>query len=158
MRADDSGNWTGGIVNGKGVGVLKGTRKGISARAYPKLDIMSLTDAQIEQIYYQDYWLKVRGDFLPERVRLHVLDFSITSGVKTAIKALQRASGINTRDVDGIFGNQTMAAIHKSDTWKYHAERRRYYVLISRAEARNLVFLSGWLDRNEAITRICLDG
>ena len=155
---DDSGNWTGGKVNGKGVGILKGTNKGISAKAYPHLDIMKLTDEQIEKIYYNDYWLKIKGDILPEKIRLHVLDFSITSGVSSAIKALQGASGIERRNVDGIFGTQTLGAMHNANPWTYQAERRRYYVLISRADTKKLKYLSGWLDRNESITKICLEG
>ena len=51
---DDSGNWTGGQP---GKGILKGTKFGISALAYPHLDIKSMTKEMAKEIYYKDYWL-----------------------------------------------------------------------------------------------------
>ena len=50
---NDPGNWTGGKV---GKGKLKGTKYGIAANTYPKLDIKNLTVAQAEAIYKRDYW------------------------------------------------------------------------------------------------------
>ena len=154
---DDAGNWTGGIVNGRGVGVLKGTKKGISAKSYPHLDIRNLTDAEILNIYHRDFWNEVKADSLPAAIRLHVLDFAITSGVSTAVKALQQAAGFTkSSDVDGRIGAQTIAASVRVNPWDYQAQRRRFYVAITRTDLVKLKYLSGWLDRNESITRICL--
>ena len=50
---NDPGNWTGGIV---GKGRLLGTKYGIAANSFPKLDIKNLTIAQAEKIYKADYW------------------------------------------------------------------------------------------------------
>lgn len=58
----DPGNWVSGTV---GDGALRGTKCGISAAAYPKLDIRNLTQQQIEDIYRQDYFLPVHGNDLP---------------------------------------------------------------------------------------------
>lgn len=49
----DPGNWTGGKV---GEGELRGTKFGISAAAYPKLDIVNLTMEAAKAIYRRDYW------------------------------------------------------------------------------------------------------
>ncbi len=48
----DPGNWTAGKV---GLGVLKGTKFGISAGAYPHLDIENLTLADVGPIYKSFY-------------------------------------------------------------------------------------------------------
>src|SRR6185437_7679529 len=50
---DDPGNWTGGKI---GAGELKGTKFGLSAAAYPNLDIASLTEAEAAAIYCRDWW------------------------------------------------------------------------------------------------------
>jgi Glycosyl hydrolase 108 len=50
---NDPGNWTGGKV---GKGELHGTKYGIAANTYPKLDIKNLTIAQAEDMYKRDYW------------------------------------------------------------------------------------------------------
>ena len=42
LDPNDPGNWTGGK---RGVGELKGTRWGISAKSYPHLDINFMKDA-----------------------------------------------------------------------------------------------------------------
>src|SRR5438270_5735304 len=49
----DPGNWTGGRC---GLGECRGTNWGISAAAYPQLDIRALTQAQAAEIYRRDYW------------------------------------------------------------------------------------------------------
>ena len=50
---EDKGNWTSGKI---GVGVLMGTKFGISAARYPFLDIKNLTLAEAKDIYFDDFW------------------------------------------------------------------------------------------------------
>lgn len=100
---NDKGNWTGCAV---GVGELKGTNKGISACAYPDLDIASLTDTEIEDIYRQDYWNKVCGDDLPKGVDLCTWDSGVNCGPGMGVTWLQRATG-NPHD-DGAMGPETL--------------------------------------------------
>lgn len=49
---NDRGNWTTGVI---GQGQLNGTNHGISAMAYPDLDIKSLTQEQATALYIKDY-------------------------------------------------------------------------------------------------------
>jgi lysozyme family protein len=77
----DKGNWTGGKV---GVGELKGTKYGISAAAYPKLDIRNLTLQQAGEIYRAEYWNAVGGDSLPSGVDYTVMDAAVNSGTSRA--------------------------------------------------------------------------
>jgi len=103
--AADPGNWTGGIV---GAGELKGTKFGISAAAYPTLDIAGLTEADAEAIYRRDYWSAISGDELPYPVALTAFDAAVNAGPRRAISWLQLAAGV---DADGRLGPATRAAV-----------------------------------------------
>lgn len=105
MRRDDPGNWTGGKV---GVGELKGTKHGISARTYPNLDIASLTMAEAANIYIRDYLSPLRADRLEDGVAFQLLDFGVHSSIPRAIKGIQWALKV---PADGIIGPVTLAAL-----------------------------------------------
>lgn len=124
----DPGNWTGGKV---GKGQLKGTKFGISAKAYPNLDIRNLTKEQARALYKRDYWDKVKGDDLPAGLDYVAYDAAINSGPAQSAKWIQRAAGVSA---DGIIGAQTLAAI---DT----AARKNEEALISSATSQRLAFL-----------------
>jgi lysozyme family protein len=108
-NAADPGNWTGGVV---GAGALKGTKFGISAAAYPALDIAALTEADAEAIYRRDYWTAVSGDGLPYPVALTTFDAAVNAGPRRAISWLQLAAGVNA---DGVLGPATLAAVAHAD-------------------------------------------
>ena len=101
----DPGNWTGGAV---GAGELRGTKFGISAAAYPNLDIAGLTQDQAAAIYRPDYWDRVRGDALPPALALLVFDAAVNNGVDRAARWLQGAVGATE---DGAVGPATLAAL-----------------------------------------------
>ncbi len=101
----DPGNWTGG---GVGRGECRGTNWGISARAYPAVDIRALTREQAAALYRRDYWDRVRGDELPPPLALLVYDFAVLAGVSRAAKTLQRVLGVAQ---DGVIGPATLAAV-----------------------------------------------
>jgi len=149
----DPGNWTGGIVNGEGVGVLKGTKKGISAKAYPKLNIELLTDDEILFLYKRDYWDAVKADQLPDQIRLHILDFSINAGVPTCIKMMQ---GLGGSKKDGIIGANTIKSAQRLTPWNIASGRVKHYAGLVRDKPNNIIFLEGWMQRNLTITEICL--
>jgi len=109
MTRADPGNWTGGKV---GVGVLKGTKYGIAASAFPHLDIKNLTLADVEPIYKTKYWDKVRGDDLPAGVDLTVWDYGVNSGPSRGVKELQRVVGVAA---DGVVGGGTLAAVNAAN-------------------------------------------
>lgn len=98
----DPGNWTGGAVN---VGELRGSQRGISAAAYPKLDIKSLTPAQVKALYLTDYWDKIKGDLFPDVVAVALFKEAVNLGVTGAIRALQHSLKV---DVDGVLGQITI--------------------------------------------------
>lgn len=105
----DPGNWTGGKV---GVGALKGTKYGIAAASYPRLDIKNMTVADARNIYAVKYWEPVRGDLMPLGVDLSVFDYGVNSGPSRSVKALQRVLGVVS---DGKIGGGTVDAVTKAD-------------------------------------------
>ena len=100
----DSGNWTGGAV---GRGELRGTKWGISAAAYPTLDIEALTKADAQAIYDRDYWQPLDEGAMPRPLALIVFDAAVNNGVWHAVRWLQESVGAN---VDGVMGPLTIAA------------------------------------------------
>lgn len=105
----DPGNWTGGAV---GNGELRGTKFGVSASAYPQLDIANLTEQQAEDIYRRDYWTPLQGDSLPLPIALVAFDAAVNAGPKRAVFWLQQAAGISA---DGVLGSETLTALNAGD-------------------------------------------
>ena len=101
----DPGNWTGGAC---GKGECRGTKYGISAKAYPEVDIAALTIDQARALYRRDYWDPIAGDALPAALALLVFDSAVNNGSATAIRWLQEAVGAHA---DGQTGPATLAAV-----------------------------------------------
>jgi hypothetical protein len=87
----DHGNWTGGK---QGVGVLKGTKYGISAASYPGLDIENLTMQQADDIYYRDYWVPSGASDMSWPACLLVFDTAVLHGVGT-VRSWVNTVGVN---------------------------------------------------------------
>ena len=86
------------------------TKFGISKRAYPALDIVSLTAVDAKRVYRRDYWEFVSGDALPWPLSYFVFDAAVNQGVSPAIRMLQQTVGV---DADGLIGPQTLSAVGK---------------------------------------------
>jgi lysozyme family protein len=112
----DRGNWTGGDV---GKGELKGTKYGVSARAYPGLDIAGLTLDAARAIYLRDYWSPCRCGEMAWGPALVTFDSAINSGVRFASILLQRAVGAAP---DGVIGPRTLASLAARDPHQVAAE------------------------------------
>ncbi len=101
----DPGNWTSGQA---GKGECRGTKFGISAAAYPTVDIAALTLEQAQEIYRRDYWNRVGGDTLPAPLAVLVFDAAVNSGIAHAVRWLQVAAGAKP---DGVMGPATLEAV-----------------------------------------------
>lgn len=145
--------WEGGYVNDPRDPGGE-TKYGISKRAYPVLDIASLTKEDAKSIYKRDYWDKVRGDNLPEPIAIFVFDTAVNQGVFYASTMLQNAVGALP---DGIIGLKTLDAVKRQNIvltlGKMSLDRSKRYI-----ENKNFtVYGRGWLRRmysclNEALT------
>lgn len=140
LDPNDPGNWTGGK---KGVGELKGTRWGISAKSYPHLDIKNLTKEQAKAIYRKDYWDQVKGDQYRWPLNLFVFDSAVNQGVDTAIRTLQDAFNLT---VDGKIGPNTLNAAQRAGEWhtaNYMAVRAKKYTTTASYDK----YGEGWFTR-----------
>lgn len=120
------------------------TKYGISKRAYPGEDIAGMTLERARELYRRDYWSPAGCDAVPDGVKFDLFDMAVNSGVKTAIRTLQRAVGT---EPDGVLGPVTLQAIQSM-----HAAR-----LVARFNGHRLQFMSslstwpafgrGWANR-----------
>lgn len=83
------------------------TRFGISARAYPTLDIPGLTREDAIAIYRRDYWIPTCCDRLPPALALAVFDTAVNMGRDRAARLLQETLRVT---VDGAIGPKTITA------------------------------------------------
>lgn len=138
---NDPGNWTGGKVN---VGTLNGTMYGISAAAYPLLDIQALTREQCIAIYKADYWDKCKCGQMPSPIAIGVFDCAVNQGPDTAAHLLQEAVRVKR---DGVIGMVTLGAVQKANLKEtlamFTALRCKRY-----ATSKNFhLYGNGWLRR-----------
>lgn len=134
----DPGNWTSGRV---GIGVCRGTKFGISAGAYPDLDIANLMLAQAKTIAKRDYWDRYQCDEFDPRIGFQVFDAAY-NGAHAALW-LQQAAGALP---DGQIGAQTVAAVKAVDPLKV-IMRFDSYRLDYLAGLNNPTFADGWMHR-----------
>lgn len=120
------------------------TKWGISKRAYPNLNIATLTREDAIEIYRRDYWNRMQGEHLPDEVAFQVLDAAVNHGIGNAIRFLQRAVG--TAD-DGFVGPNTLARVRSTSptdvVLRFNAERLDFYTRLSTWPA----FGKGWARR-----------
>jgi len=90
------------------------TNFGISKRAFPDVDIASLTVDGAKALYKQHYWDKTAGglDNVDPGLALVLMDAAVNNGVGAANKFLQSALGVAA---DGVVGPQTLAALKNAD-------------------------------------------
>ena len=102
------------------------TNFGISKRAYPKLDIANLTEAEAARIYKRDYWDRINADKLPANIREMAFDAAVNQGVAWTRKALQDSN---------------------NDPQTFLQLRAQRYQDIAAANPSQEKFLQGWLNR-----------
>lgn len=114
----DHGNWTGGRI---GLGVQIGTNMSISApvlsdwlgREATLQDMKNLTENQALDIYYQNYWLPIKGDQInSQKIANFLADMKSSGGGVWNIQKALNDLGENVI-VDGYVGNGTLDAINR---------------------------------------------
>ena len=132
-------------------GRLVGTKYGISARSYPEVDIPNLTVEGAKEIYFRDFWQKMKLHLLDNKeLILQVFDMAINAGVAIAVKLLQQI--VKTK-IDGILGKKTAEAANKEKkiVEMYKEKRIEYYKRICELDPSQKVFLRGWIARAETL-------
>lgn len=130
------------------------TKYGISKRSYPHVDIKNLTIEQAKDIYYRDWWLRLRcNEIQDDRIAQKLLDTCINVGAMTGVRILQRAlcDVGQPVSIDGLIGPQTIGAAHRADSvqllaaMRYH-QTMHYKRLIER-NPKLAKFERGWMAR-----------
>lgn len=120
-------------------------------QGHPARDVFTMTDAERDAIYYQNYGAKIHFDELPSGVDLVMLDGAINSGVSQSVKWVQRALNLNA---DGVLGVVTLQRIQ---------DHPDHDVLIAGIIFRREAFLrglktfyhfgKGWIARTQSLKR-----
>lgn len=146
---NDRGNWTGGEI---GAGKLVGSRFGISAAAFPEVDIASLTYGGAQALAKERYWDPYQCDQFNPVVGWLVFDAAYNGGHPA--QWLQRAVGV---PVDGRIGAVTIAAVRSHPlamvALRFLADREDYWTECAGwpAEGR------GWIHRGTEMMRTISD-
>lgn len=120
------------------------TNYGISRRSYPGEDIQGMTLTRAKTIYARDYWGPAGCDALPDGAKLQVFDMAVNSGVKTAIRTVQRAVG---ETADGILGQRTLMAIQSMPASRFIARFNGARLAYMAALTDWPAFGRGWSNR-----------
>jgi lysozyme family protein len=141
--------WEGGMVDDPNdPGGL--TNHGISQRAYPDLDIASLTREGVIEIYRRDYWDRARCGEMPAPLALVVFDSAVNQGVTQSVRCLQRAAGAS---VDGVIGPATMESAIRA--WQRRPERLLRDVCLQRLLHYSAI--GGWVHYRVGWSKRLLD-
>lgn len=144
------------------------TNKGIIKTEYDKYrhsknlplqSVKLITEDEVQEIYFNNYWVKNFCDQMPVKIALIHFDTSVNCGVRQAGKFLQRALGVSD---DGFIGPATLKKLKEvKDTIglnnlssNYLNQRKNYYIIISEKNPKLKVFLKGWNNRVSALEKI----
>lgn len=120
------------------------TKFGISKRSYPGEDIKALTVDRAKAIYKRDFWGAAGCDVVPNSIKFDLFDMAVNSGVRQAIRTLQRSCDAFE---DGVLGKQTIMQANNMPEGKLLA-RFNGYRLRYMCELGNWVtFSRGWVRR-----------
>ena len=125
------------------------TKYGISKRAYPNTDISSLSEEMAKDIYYSDYWVKMKVESIPQNLRPIYFDMAVNMGKSRAVKIMQKAANNKGRniDVDGGLGPATRKALNGVEHKRVQAFRVKYYSDLVNSKPDLEKFYYGWYRR-----------
>tara|TARA_B100000424_G_scaffold269161_1_gene265502 strand:- start:3294 stop:3776 length:483 start_codon:yes stop_codon:yes gene_type:complete len=132
------------------------TNFGISKRAYPDLDIKSLTKEDAKAIYKKDYWDRYKIEKMPEDLRYIYFDMVLNMGYRNAAKVMQRAANAKNSareriKVDGMVGPATRKAVSKVELDRVRSERVLHYARLVIKKPEQHRFWFGWYRRSQEV-------
>lgn len=155
--------WEGGFVNdpadrggatNKGITLATLTlwNKAHQLPAPTIADLKAITNEQVFDIFYQNYWQRFRADNIQsQKVANCLVDWLWLSG-QPAITRTQRIVGTAA---DGIVGPKTINAINKKNPdlllSRLYAERIAFIDAICKNRPANQKFRNGWINRLNAL-------
>lgn len=134
-------------------GITLCTYKAFFGKNKTKEDLMKITDEEWLYIFRKGFYDRVKGDEIKnDKICLLVVDWGYNSGVKGAIRQVQKALGCTA---DGIIGKKTLAALNgenAEDIFEKIWLQRYYYYHVIAQKPNKKKFLKGWLRRLNAIS------
>ena len=126
------------------------TNFGISKRAYPDVDMKTLTKEGAKDIYKRDYWDKNHCGDLPDELRHVYFDMCVNMGRGRATKIMQETANTKGADlkVDGGMGPKTIGALENVELERVRAYRVKYYVNLIDRKPDLAKFYFGWFRRS----------
>lgn len=132
--------WEGGYVNNpddKGGATNKGITQNtynswLKANGRQACDVKNITDAEVEQIYWKNYWLKAGCDKMSPKFALLAFDTAVNMGLTRV--------------------NEFMKAAQWKYPEKFIAAREAKYREFAQY-GNQKIFLAGWLNRLNALTQ-----
>lgn len=129
-------------------GITIGTFRQYYGRNKTCEDLKKLTDEQWLHIFYKGFYNKINAQgIINDSICLLIADMVWMSGVKTAIRRIQRCLGVAD---DGIVGPITLAAINQNDRFVFNQlkyMRQCWFESIAYNQPKKKKFLKGWLNR-----------
>ncbi len=120
------------------------TKFGISKKAYPKLDIKTITLEHAKGIYYSDYWLTSLAPAMPGKLRLVYMDAAVNQGIFKTDTMLKDILGTK---MEGKIGPDTLRKAHsfneKGLVVEFLRARSEHYRKLKNWD----VFGRGWMNR-----------
>jgi len=120
-------------------------------------DLKNISNADVHDIYLNNYWNPARCSDLPSGIDYCVFDFAINAGVGRSIKTIQKCVGA---DVDGVLGSITISLIKQANPTilinQFSNEKEAFYQNIVANKPSQSVFLKGWLNRIDQVKQRAL--
>ena len=139
------------------------TNKGILQREYDEYrdnrqedrrPVKEISDEEVEDIYYNDYWVRGKCFKMPWPLCAVHFDGCVNTGVGQAAKFLQRAVG--SKD-DGAVGAKTILAmeakINDIGVAAIIVQRDGFYDLLAKLDETQKSFSKGWDNRLEKLKK-----
>lgn len=134
----DSGGWT-----------VWGIAYNYNTEIFSNLaDFKDTTYDEAAAIAFVKYYLAIRADSLPSKLKLIYFDTAYNMGNKRAIKILQKCAGVSQ---DGLVGPMTLAAARNVQEECLYVERNAWYNYLAMTNFQMQRFLKGWLARSKDI-------
>lgn len=112
------------------------TKWGISKRAYPDIDIKSLTKEEALLIYEKDYWNKIVKEGMDKKLALACFDSAVNCGVGRTRSWLDELAKAKERN----------HLVNNEARWMIQRRTQYYLDLVKKKPALNK-YIKGWLNR-----------
>lgn len=130
-----------------------------TSKKLAKQSVEDITNEEVSDIYFKNYWLASKCDQLPIELAYVVFDTAVNSGVSRSAKFLQRIVGAVD---DGVIGPKTLELVKAFCKIKGVMDIANKYIDMREAFLNGIVqrditqkkFLKGWLNRTSSLRTI----